>query len=132
MKKNKGIAMAYTVMAMAIVFAVCLVAVTVMISQASIAATRSRDAVTETIGEIFCDCADVEPSEFVLKLKEAGFEVDEDMIVTHSKLKLALNTSHSGDEYTLVISNVSLDTTYLTVKVRVSQGEKIILLWERG
>ena len=160
-KNNKGVALAYTVMIMMLVFTICAVIVAISISQITYSDLHSniteRDRICSQIGEIFLS-ADGDNARFKQALTSAEFkiEIEEDTnewIVESGNRKFMLSfapKAHDADDnddnvddsvddssdeiqkFYLRIGNIGNTATYLTVEFSIENGEKQIIKWSKG
>lgn len=97
-KSNKGMAMAYTLVAMIIIFAACLLITTVALVRVaysrSFAETSELYRAAQQIGEIFCES---DEQTFADALNAAGFETTQNSI------------TYDGLEFSYVVSGDTLD-----------------------
>ena len=146
-KHNRGAALAYTVMVMLIVFSVCTMVLTIMLSQVTDANVYSRNAermrLSAQIGELFYGTkGDFEgqtpdmgaSSEFYQALTKHEFRVSvnedgtwEVTPETESEQTFVLRFKRSGDEKLLTVASGS--EIYLRVKLG-TDGK--ITAWQKG
>lgn len=141
-KNNKGIALAYTLMMMLLVFAMCAVITSIMLSQFNSTNLYSNNAETESIylaiGEMFCASQnDVNPQvRFAQALRENDYNIissesDEwEVEFNDSVFKLIFSTDTDNDRNNLIIQNATGKKTYLTIGVAVADGQ--LVEWTKG
>lgn len=131
-KNNKGIALAYTLMVMLLVFAICAVITSITLSQ--IAATDRYAASAETeriyleIGELFCSVDGDEDSFKSALGNDVDDTSDEGWVVTRDNHQFLLVCSTESETNKLVIQNAAGTKIYLTVGVKSGQ----IVEWTKG
>lgn len=135
MRKNKGIAMAYTIMIMLIVFSLCALITTITISSISysdIYSIRSEEyLLISQIGEFYCANEGEKDDSFVHALKEYGFEVSEDWAVRYDDKTFFLQFSDVTSENSIKKSlNIHYNETEFIITIRLnSNGTKNITRW---
>lgn len=144
-KNNKGVALAYTLMMMLFVFAICAVITSITLAQIANTNRYANHAATERIylqiGEIFCAAygdytiEESEPdtkSRFEVALNNASFTIDSSSDKWHVELdnhKFLLEFSTNTDVNELEIKNADGTKIYLTVGIKTN-GQ--IVKWTKG
>lgn len=140
-KNNKGAALAYTLMVMILIFAICMAITSVMLAQFASSERYSTSAETERIymqiGEIFCASQDGDSNyaafESALKDNNPNNSVEangDGWLVLFDGQQFLLNFSQTETVSTLEIKNANGTKLYLTVGVSVADGK--IVEWTKG
>lgn len=145
MRKNqKGIALAYTLMMMILVFSICMVITTIMLSQITYSNTYADRSETERIcsqiGEIFYGVGgdytkEENDSPFEAALKTAGFEVassQDEWTIKSDKKTFVLTLSTQEGINRLKITNAQKSRIYLVVAVSTNEQGTHIIEWTKG
>lgn len=131
-KNNRGVALAYTLMMMLLVFTICAVITTAMLSQLAYTDMYSDNAeierISTQIGELFY-ISGGDSSSFESALSDNSVDKGEDgWIVEFDEHRFLLCFNSTETAYTLEIKSSGGTTTYLTVCI--SGGE--IVEWTKG
>lgn len=139
---NKGIALAYTLMMMLLVFAICAVITSIMLAQVASNNRYVNSAETESIylkiGEIFCATQnDTDRNDFASALQNNAFTITSEtdsnewnVEFADHKLVLVFSTDADTDRNNLKIKNAAGTKTYLTVGVGITDGK--LKEWTKG